>query len=149
MITLFYSYPLLNLPLPGNSPQQIWTSSKNLSSPPFCYVQQVILKSAVLPWSTDLKLGDAFRAPLYEAFKVLEIVRNYQNENDSKTLGHVCLHVEAISRGGTNYKNVLPEYSCLVLSPANMWQQDVVQFSADNSLINTIFGHLVIKPFFS
>lgn len=95
-----------------------------------------------------MMLGDAFRAPLYEAFKILEIVRNYQNENDSKTLGHVCLHVEAISRGGNNYKNVLPEYSCLVLSPANMWQQDVVQFSADNSLINTIFGHLVIELFF-
>jgi hypothetical protein len=142
-----FSYPLLNLPLPGNSPLQTWTSSLNSSSnvQPFCYVQQVVLKSTVLPWGPELTLGDAFRAPLYEAFKVLEIVRNYQDETASRTLGHVCLHVEAIRRNKENYKNILPEYSCLVLSPANLWQQDVLQFAQDNSLLTTIFNHHVRK----
>jgi WD40 repeat protein len=140
-VTLLSCYPLLNLPLPGNSPRQTWTLNSSSNVQPFCYVQQVVLKSTVLPWGPELTLGDAFRAPLYEAFKVLEIVRNYQDETSSRTLGHVCLHVEAIRRNKANYKNILPEYSCLVLSPANLWQQDVLQFAQDNSLLTTIFNH--------
>ncbi|XP_044267685.1 sterol regulatory element-binding protein cleavage-activating protein [Tribolium madens] len=141
--TLLSCYPLLNLPLPGNSPLQTWTSSVNSSSnvPPFCYIQQVVLKSTVLPWGPELHLGDAFRAPLYEAFKLLEVVRNYQDDSTKKTLGHVCLHVESIKKSKSNYKNILPEYSCLVLSPANLWQQDVLKFTQDSSLLTTIFNH--------
>nr|XP_023029446.1 sterol regulatory element-binding protein cleavage-activating protein-like [Leptinotarsa decemlineata] len=37
--------------------------------------------------------------------------------------------------------NILPQYSCLVLSPANLWNQDVLQFSQDSSLLTTIFSH--------
>lgn len=36
---------------------------------------------------------------------------------------------------------ILPQYSCLVLSPANLWQQDVQQFAQDKSLLSTIFNH--------
>ena len=99
----------------------------------------------MLPWGPDLNLGDAFRAPLYEAFKLLEMVRNYQDEDSSKTLGHVCLHVESIRRHKEAYKNILPEYSCLVLSPANLWHQDVLRFSQDDSLLTTIFNHHVSR----
>ncbi|RZC39326.1 sterol regulatory element-binding protein cleavage-activating protein [Asbolus verrucosus] len=142
-VTLLSCYPLLNLPLPGNAPLQTWTSgmNSNASAQPFCYIQQVVLKAAVLPWGPELHLGDAFRAPLYEAFKLLDIVRNYQDEASSKTLGHVCLHVEAIRRNKAAYGSVLPQYSCLVLSPANLWQQDVIQFAQDSSLLTTIFNH--------
>ncbi|KAJ8926743.1 hypothetical protein NQ314_020860 [Rhamnusium bicolor] len=109
---------------------------------PFCYVQQVVLRVGVLPWESDLTLGDAFRAPLYEAFKLLEVVRNYQDRESSKTLGHVCLHIEAIKRSiEKDHLNVLPQYSCLVLSPANFWHQDVQQFSQDSSILTTIFNH--------
>lgn len=38
------------------------------------------MKVAVMPWDNDMKLGDAFRGPLYEVFKVLEVIRNYQDE---------------------------------------------------------------------
>lgn len=116
-------------------------SSSNIQ--PFCYIQQVVLKSTVLPWGPELHLGDAFRAPLYEAFKLLDVVRNYQDETTKKTLGHVCLHVESIRKSKSNYKDVLPEYSCLVLSPANLWQQDVLKFAQDSSLLTTIFNHHV------
>lgn len=130
--------------------------------PPYCYIQQVTMRVAVIPWDNDMKLGDAFRGPLYEVFKVLEVIRNYQNENryirikflffywiydfvdfSSKTLGHVCLHIEATKRNINDQSNILPQYSCLVLSPANLWNQDVQQFSQDNSLLHTIFNQHV------
>ncbi|KAJ8916296.1 hypothetical protein NQ315_016437 [Exocentrus adspersus] len=136
-------FPLVNLPFPGKAPE-VFTTTKNLTEgqQPFCYVQQVVLRVGVLPWEEDLTLGDAFRAPLYEAFKLLEVVRNYQDKTSLKTLGHVCLHIEAIKRSTHNDQlNVLPQYSCLVLSPANLWQQDVQRFAQDNSILNTIFNH--------
>ncbi|XP_057669647.1 sterol regulatory element-binding protein cleavage-activating protein isoform X1 [Diorhabda carinulata] len=133
--------PLMNVSFPGEAPQ-VWTANFNTTDvqQPYCYVQQVVLRVAVLPWKDDLTLGDAFRAPLYEAFKLLDIVRNYQDQNSLKNLGHVCLHVEAIKK--TNDKsNILPQYNCLILSPANLWNQDVQEFSQDSSLLTTIFNH--------
>lgn len=121
-------------------------------------MQQVVLRTAVIPWEQNLTIGDAFRAPLYESFKLLDIVRNFEeperyvtstNGTDfqfycnfsSKTLGDVCLHVEAATK--SNSDDVFPQYSCLVLSPANFWQQDVHQFAQDKSLLSTIFAHQV------
>lgn len=57
-----------------------YTSSSQFIEKPWCYVQQVVLRIAVVPWSSDLNLGDAFRAPMYEAFKLLDTVRNYQED---------------------------------------------------------------------
>lgn len=75
------SIPLVNIPLPLTSPKQEWVPDGNVTGAPYCYIQQVVLKVAVLPWDADLRLGDGFRAPLYESFKLLDIVRNYQ-DND-------------------------------------------------------------------
>lgn len=50
-------------------------------SDPFIYVQQIALRSCVTPWSNDLTLTDAYRGPLNEIFKLLEIVRNHEDEN--------------------------------------------------------------------
>lgn len=118
----------------------------------------MVLRTAVIPWEQNLTIGDAFRAPLYESFKLLDIVRNFEDFErwafkkkscfvcnfypfSSKTLGDVCLHVEATSR--SNSGGLFPQYSCLVLSPANLWQQDVQQFAQDKSLLSTIFAHQV------
>ncbi|KAL1513489.1 hypothetical protein ABEB36_002893 [Hypothenemus hampei] len=134
--------PLANIPFSLTSPKQEWISTINLTNTivhPFCYVQQVTLKIAVLPWEADLTLGDGFRAPLYESFKVLDIVRNYQDNSSLKTLGHLCLHVEAVSKH-TLEPSLMPQYSCLVLSPSNFWQQDVNQFSQDSTILTTIFN---------
>lgn len=46
---------------------------------PFVYIQQIIMRSSVLPWNDDMQVMDAFRAPLYEIFKLLEIVRNHES----------------------------------------------------------------------
>lgn len=43
------------------------------------YVQQVVLRVGVIPWTEDLTLTDAFRGPLYEVFNLLEIIQNYQH----------------------------------------------------------------------
>lgn len=35
----------------------------------------------VTPWVDNLALSDAFRGPLAESFKLVEIIRNYQLNN--------------------------------------------------------------------
>lgn len=73
----------MNLPLPGNVPFQVSgnkTLQVGVAEEPWCYIQQIVLKTAVVPWGPSLQLGDAYRAPLFEVFKLLEIVRNYQDE---------------------------------------------------------------------
>lgn len=57
-------------------------------------------------------------------------------------LGHLCLHVENVKML-TKYP-VFPEYNCLVLSPANLWQQNAQNFKKDSNLLSTIFHHHVI-----
>ncbi|XP_067004981.2 sterol regulatory element-binding protein cleavage-activating protein isoform X2 [Anabrus simplex] len=157
-VVLLCCYPLLNLPLPGNVPQQLLgnlsvrgynnsireTGEMQIprwySGQPLVYVQQVVIKTAVCPWTEDMVLTDAFRAPLAEVFKLLEVVRNYQHENSSKTLSHLCLHVEAVKMK-SDKKMLLPEYNCLVLSPANLWQQNREHFQEDPNLLSTIFNY--------
>ncbi|RZF42925.1 hypothetical protein LSTR_LSTR017354 [Laodelphax striatellus] len=84
------SYPLLSLPLPGNVPQQYASNGNNTltdaprwfqAASPVCYVQQVVMKTAVSPWSDDFLLTDAYRAPLAEVFSLVEVIHNYQHEN--------------------------------------------------------------------
>lgn len=147
-IGLLCCYPLVNLPLPGNLPLQVWSSESNASNlevfsgnPPLCYIQQVVLRTSVTPWHSNLYLSDAFRAPLYEVFKLLDVVRNFQDAESSKSLGHVCLHVEAVKKSKDVRSDILPQYSCLVLSPANFWHQDVQEFAQDSSILNTVFNH--------
>lgn len=82
---MYFSYPLRYGALLGYQPLQILSSVPNTSSgnfvggKPYCYIQQVVLRVAVLPWEPHLKLGDAFRAPLYQSFKLLDIIRNYED----------------------------------------------------------------------
>lgn len=102
------------------------------------YVQQIILRSVVLPWKEGLALTDAFRGPLFEVFKLLEIVNNHET---NVTLSNLCLHVENVKR--SHKEPLFPEYNCLVLSPANFWRQNIHSFNKDNSLLGTIYQHHV------
>ncbi|XP_017074885.1 sterol regulatory element-binding protein cleavage-activating protein [Drosophila eugracilis] len=112
------------------------------SSPAFFYVQQVTLRASVLPWSEGMELMDAFRAPLYEVFKLLEIVRNHQSSENQRTLEHNCLHVENVKRGTHGQLDqIFPEYGCLLLSPANLWTQNSQNFTRDTNILNTIFQY--------
>lgn len=106
---------------------------------PFVYVQQIILRSVVLPWNhKELALTDAFRGPLFEVFKLLEIISNHET---NVTLSNLCLHVENVKR--SHKESLFPEYNCLVLSPANFWRQNIHNFNRDTSLLNTIYQHHV------
>lgn len=55
-------------------PPYSWTGSG-----PHAYIQQIVMKIGVLPWNDDLYLTDAYRAPLYEIFNLLEMVTNHQD----------------------------------------------------------------------
>ncbi|XP_043064122.1 sterol regulatory element-binding protein cleavage-activating protein [Drosophila ficusphila] len=112
------------------------------SSPAFFYVQQITLRTCVLPWTEGMQLMDAFRAPLYEVFKLLEIVRNHQSSENQRTLEHNCLHVENVKRGTHGQLDqIFPEYGCLLLSPANLWTQNAQNFTRDTNILNTIFQY--------
>ncbi|XP_012541992.1 sterol regulatory element-binding protein cleavage-activating protein [Monomorium pharaonis] len=142
-VLLLCCCPLVNLPMPGNAPKTLINNTvlpANGTETSVLYVQQVVLRVGVIPWSEDLTLMDAFRGPLYEVFNLLEIIQNYQHPETLKTLGQVCLHIEAVKKSGKKTE-VLPEYNCLVLSPANLWQQSIELFAQDTNLINTIFSY--------
>lgn len=58
---------------------------------------------------------------------------------DSKTnLANICLHVENVKMP-MKHSTVFPEYNCLILSPANLWQQNAQNFKKDTNLLSTIF----------
>ena len=54
------------------------------------------------------------------------------------SLVDVCAHVEAPSKSSS-----LPQYNCLLVSPANFWGQDPMQFYTDLSLAATIYAQYV------
>ncbi|XP_077302118.1 SREBP cleavage activating protein isoform X2 [Arctopsyche grandis] len=110
---------------------------------PLLYVQQIIFKTGVWPWRDELKSSDAFRAPLQEVFRLVEVIRNHQDQETETSLGHVCFHVENVKRDIAAHKStsVLPEYSCLLLSPANLWQQNVHRFVSDANIVSTVFSY--------
>lgn len=62
----------------------------------------------------------------------------------SKSLGQLCLHVEIVKNKNVKKYDALPEYNCLVLSPANIWQRSLQSFNQDNNLVNTIYSYPVI-----
>ncbi|KAK6639923.1 hypothetical protein RUM43_008200 [Polyplax serrata] len=150
-VILLCSYPLINLPLPGDTPIQTITDSHNFtvsnnltvfSGRPAIYIQQVVLKTGVSPWLKELIVSDAFRAPLYQVFPLLETIRNFQPENSTQSLSNLCLHVETVKlKSSEEGKKLLPEYNCLILSPANFWQQNGNTFQMDTNLMGTIFNY--------
>ncbi|CAH0401898.1 unnamed protein product [Chilo suppressalis] len=121
----------------------LWVKEK-----PLLYVHQIIMKIGVSPWNNNLKMWDAFRAPLQEVFRILETIRNHEDSDTKSTLLHHCYQIEGIKRrhGEASFEQVLPEYSCLLLSPANLWQQSLQSFSLDPNIVNTIFKYQKSKP---
>lgn len=64
------------------------------------------------------------------------------------TLSRLCYHIESINKKVKDSISILPEYSCLTLSPANFWQQNPNLFREDPDLLNTVFEHQVYNKFF-
>ncbi|KAK9501038.1 hypothetical protein O3M35_002162 [Rhynocoris fuscipes] len=147
--------PLINLPLSSNVPQtyvepnfSVFNSSKTSGDTSYTddvvekprwfseqpiYIQQVIMKSAVSPWTNEMQLTDAIRGPLAEVFRLLEAIQNYRHPN-GMTLDELCTHVEVPDRDSP-----LPQYNCLVVSPANFWRHDVTKFYMDSAIVSTVY----------
>ncbi|ETE63625.1 Sterol regulatory element-binding protein cleavage-activating protein, partial [Ophiophagus hannah] len=58
-----------------------------------------------------------------------------------KSLDDVCLQVTDLLPGLKKLRGLLPEHGCLLLSPANFWQNDQERFGADPDIIKTIHQH--------
>ncbi|GIY33272.1 sterol regulatory element-binding protein cleavage-activating protein [Caerostris darwini] len=161
-IFMLCCYPLLYLPLLGSSSQEFITPVQGFvppdivldgvegykfngprwfQGPPVSYIQQIVVKSAVSPWKSDLILIDAFRAPLSIAFQINELLRNhqiYQRTANHTSLGDLCLQVsEPLDELASD---ILPHYDCLIISPSNIWKNDLLRFKGDPDIVKTIFA---------
>ncbi|XP_050683751.1 sterol regulatory element-binding protein cleavage-activating protein-like [Leptidea sinapis] len=110
---------------------------------PLLYVHQIVMRIGVSPWNENLKMWDAYRGPLLEVFRLLEAIRNHEDPETKKTLVNCCYQIEGLRKSSStaSLDRVLPEYSCLLLSPANLWQQSLQTFSLDANMLNTIFNY--------
>ncbi|GAB6026796.1 hypothetical protein CHUAL_013289 [Chamberlinius hualienensis] len=163
IIIILCCYPFIYLPLPGNDPQEHVTPWRSYVPPsldefnssasgdslsvgevfqprwlhglPVGYVQQILVHSSV---SGDVNLVEAYRAPLSKVFDILEITQNYQllNENGSLTLDDVCMHIsESVAK---KIKDHLPSYGCLIVSPANIWKQNMQLLRDDPEIVRSV-----------
>lgn len=48
------------------------------TDPPFIFIQQILVRSAVVPWQKNLILMDAIRGPLGRVFPLKEFISNRQ-----------------------------------------------------------------------
>ncbi|KAM4821418.1 sterol regulatory element-binding protein cleavage-activating protein [Thomomys bottae] len=157
-------YPLLKLPLPGTGPVEFSTPVKDYAPPPsdsdrkhgkpseqpewyvgapVAYIQQIFVKSSVIPWHKNLLAVDVFRSPLSRAFQLVEEIRNHvlRDSSGTRSLEEVCLRVSDLLPGLRKLRSLLPEHGCLLLSPGNFWQNDRERFYADPDIIGTIHQH--------
>ncbi|XP_041365861.1 sterol regulatory element-binding protein cleavage-activating protein-like isoform X2 [Gigantopelta aegis] len=170
-------YPLTNLPLPGNVPLHFEVPVNEYKNDPVSttttkikhvkeddtkkprwlvgesvgFVQQIVVKATVSPWKPEILIPtDAFRGPLGKVYEILEHIENfkYSDGDQEYAVSDLCLRVsETLS--WHKVKHFLPEYSCLILSPANIWQKDPNKFSTDAEIIKTIyrkFGNTIETP---
>jgi len=149
-IVLTSCHPLLTMPFPGNEPEEIslpsgppadYPSRWRARRPAF-YIQQIMIRSTVHPWTSELGLMDAFRGPLGEVFRVHSEVVSFHSARTNKTLRDVCQYVEESAvTAGVHLKQLLPEFGCLVLSPANLWRLDETVFRDDPAFLDTVFSY--------
>jgi len=109
---------------------------------PLAFVQQVVMRAMVHPYNKEeLIRTDAFRGPLASAFKLhLEDLTTFRDTKSGSDMDHECLRTDGLS---PRYRsiNILPDYGCLILSPANLWSKDSVLFQMDPNLLSTLFSY--------
>ena len=109
------------------------------------YVQQIIVKAMVHPYKKDEMIkADAFRGPLASSFKLhLQDLALFRDPNTGQDMDHLCLRTDGLA---DKYKHnqimakMLPDYGCLMLSPANLWERDLRSFQMDANVISTVFN---------
>merc|ERR1711971_1483041 len=90
---------------------------------PVAFIQQVIIKVAVHPYTEHLVRSDAFRGPLATAFKLhLSDIAEYYDRETGLDMDHECLRTDGLApRYRSSLSSILPDYGCFILSPANIW----------------------------
>ena len=104
--------------------------------------QQVIMKAAVHPYTEDLLRNDAFRGPLATSFKLhLMDLAMFSDRATGLDMDHECLRTDGLSpRYRSSLANLLPDYGCLILSPANIWRRDPTSYQEDANIVDTVFN---------
>ncbi|XP_066301686.1 sterol regulatory element-binding protein cleavage-activating protein-like isoform X2 [Branchiostoma lanceolatum] len=112
---------------------------KWLAGKPVAFIQQFVVMATVSPWESRLIPTDAFRAPLSKVFSIVDDVNNLQVKISGKTrsTSDFCLHIPEVLPK-FKAKGLLPEYNCLLVSPANFWKSDATLFKEDGQIIKTI-----------
>ncbi|XP_019630539.1 PREDICTED: sterol regulatory element-binding protein cleavage-activating protein-like [Branchiostoma belcheri] len=112
---------------------------KWLAGKPVAFIQQFVVMATVSPWESRLIPTDAFRAPLSKVFSIVDDVNNLQVKISGKTrsTSDFCLHIPEVLPK-FKAKGLLPEFNCLLVSPANFWKGDATLFKEDGQIIKTI-----------
>ncbi|XP_062599956.1 sterol regulatory element-binding protein cleavage-activating protein-like [Saccostrea cucullata] len=108
---------------------------------PVGYIQQIVVKATVSPWKQEYMIPeDAFRTPLLRVFEILEELEKFKFKEGSTeySVSDVCLRVgEVLPK--IKFRELLPKYSCLTLSPANFWFSKKEKYLADGEILKTLF----------
>ncbi|KAK3101013.1 hypothetical protein FSP39_000257 [Pinctada imbricata] len=161
-------YPLTHLPLPGTVPLEYSAPVKDFSIPqkvaapvtgrrkvqleetesprwfqgqPVGYIQQIVVMTTVSPWKSQYMLpSDAFRLPLYKVFEILDEVEKIQIKEGEReySVSDICLRVSEVVLD-REAKSLFPQYSCLIMSPANFWKNDKKAYTDDGEILRTVF----------
>ena len=94
------------------------------------------MKAAVHPYTEDLLRNDAFRGPLATSFKLhLMDLAMFSDRATGLDMDHECLRTDGLSpRYRSSLANLLPDYGCLILSPANIWRRDPTSYQEDANM---------------
>lgn len=108
---------------------------------PVGYIQQIIVKATVSPWKQEYMVpDDAFRSPLLRVFEILEELEKFKFKDGATeySLSDICLRVGEVLPQ-IKFKEFLPKYSCLTLSPANFWFGKKEMYLGDGEILKTLF----------
>ena len=100
------------------------------------------MKAAVHPYTEDLLRNDAFRGPLATSFKLhLMDLAVFSDRATGLDMDHECLRTDGLSpRYRSSLAHLLPDYGCLILSPANIWRRDPTSYQEDATIVDTVFN---------
>ncbi len=108
---------------------------------PLAYIQQILVKTRYENENNETIA--AVQKSIEYLFELNEFIRNInlQHMDDGQSLANICLHVNEISLGNELNKQtlkLLPEFTCLYLSPTNYWANSLYAFRQDTNILDTI-----------
>ena len=101
--------------------------------------KKLLNESSIHEESHQLYLIDVFRAVISQSFEINQFLRNFRTDgpDEQSLINDACVHVGELKNSGAS-KSYLPEFSCLYLSPANFWSNDLNAFTRDEHIMKAI-----------